>query len=130
MAKEPPHSFAACPPLSGPLGLDEEVTNSPRPQASRVQSEANDGLQVRQPQATQERPVRVLYVFAGVARKADIHDCLRQRLGERLVMQELDTQRGQGHELMQGGLWHSIRASISQGSFDVTIFSPPCSTWS
>ena len=88
-----------------------------------------------------ELPLRVLYLFAGVKRQADIGGALKsmvhawnsknphQRIALRL--HEVDTLRGgDDHNLTKKELKTSLLRSIREGEWDVVIVAPPCNTYS
>ena len=81
--------------------------------------------------------LRVLYLFAGVARRADIGDYLRKLVEEFNVVQgcnaivldlvEVDTLRGGlDHNLLNVDRQQQVLEEIAGDEFDVVIIAPPC----
>ena len=77
--------------------------------------------------------LRVLYIFAGIQRKADIEDCLCQFSQEfhfQLVMCCVDLLRSQDQDILQNDNWELLHARIQAREFDFVLITPPCSTFS
>ena len=76
--------------------------------------------------------VKVVYLFAGKQRKADIGEFLRaaeQQGRITLELKEFDIERTADHDLTNQGLWAEIFTLIESGEWTV-IVSPPCNTFS
>jgi hypothetical protein len=75
--------------------------------------------------------IRVLYVFAGKQRYADVRHWLtlfQSTRGYTLTMKEVDLVRGQ--DVNAPGFWDSIVEELKSNSYDVAIITPPCNTHS
>ena len=76
----------------------------------------------------------VLYLFAGKARKSDVHEHLKalcDKNGVTLHMVEIDTLRDEvQHDLSATSPWESIVQRVTQREFQVVIATPPCNTHS
>ena len=80
-----------------------------------------------------DEPLRVLYIFAGMKRKADIEDCLKQLANEfhfELKMHCVDLVRSEEDDVLRNNLWEDLAFRIKNRSFDFVIITPPCSTHS
>ena len=77
--------------------------------------------------------LRVLYLFCGKPRKADVHHYLRE-LSEAnnfdLHVREIDIERQASDNLLEAALWDTIFAELDSGNWDVILMSPPCNTFS
>lgn len=76
--------------------------------------------------------VKVVYLFAGKQRKADIGEFLRaaeQQGRIALELKEFDIERTADHDLTNQALWAEIFTLIESGEWTV-IVSPPCNTFS
>ena len=76
---------------------------------------------------------RVLYVFSGIRRKANLKYWLG--LGGKtasmdIVVEEVDVLHGSEHDLLNEDVWRKLRGRIKAGEFDAIVISPPCSTYS
>ena len=75
--------------------------------------------------------LKVLYVFAGMERKADINFYLRTTAGLLLEISEIDVLRDPcAHDVTRLGVWGGIMDSLKAGAWDVLVITPPCNTWS
>ena len=77
--------------------------------------------------------IRVLYVFSGLPRQADIRarlEFLQDQYSFVLQMVEFDLLRDQSHDVSLPHTWKHLCSLIDSGSFDVLIISPPCNTFS
>ena len=77
--------------------------------------------------------LKVLYVFCGLHRKADVREHLQEMCDSRhmvLLMLEYDLQRDPAHDVTNEELWARLMSRIASGEFDVVIITPPCNTWS
>ena len=85
--------------------------------------------------------LRVLYLFVGVVRRADIGDYLRRLVDEFnlaqgfiaivLVLVEVDTLRGgMDHNLLNLERQEKVLDAIAGDEYEVVIIAPPCSTFS
>ena len=80
------------------------------------------------------RTLRVLYLFAGAQRKADVREhlqdlCRTDSVG--LHFEEIDVLRDPiKHNLLDDSVWQSVLDQISAKKFDVVITTPPCDTFS
>ena len=85
---------------------------------------------------TQKLTVRVLYIFAGKARHADVGDWLRSMsiLQQfELFLVEIDLLRPGGpgvNDVLDEEVWGQLIAQMSAGLFDVLVITPPCNTFS
>ena len=76
--------------------------------------------------------VKVIYLFAGKQRKADIGEFLRtaeQQGRITLELKEFDIERAADHDLTNQDLWADIFTLIESGEWTV-IVSPPCNSFS
>ena len=77
--------------------------------------------------------LRVLYLFCGKPRKADVHHYLH-KLSEannfELHVREIDIERQASDNLLEATLWDTIFAELDSGNWDVILMSPPCNTFS
>ena len=81
--------------------------------------------------AQQPHLLRVLYVFAGQERKADINFYLRSTENLQLEISEIDVLRDpRAHDVTRQGVWSGIMESLAAGEWDVLVITPPCNTWS
>ena len=76
--------------------------------------------------------VKVMYLFAGKRRKADVGSYLKEahdagRIS--LVLKEYDIEISPQHDLTQKELWDDIWKTLEEGDW-VVIVSPPCNTFS
>lgn len=78
------------------------------------------------------KSLRVLYLFAGLPRKADIGFWLRELApdGAEASVEEFDLQRSEQDDITDDSLWFRILSKIQSGLYHVLITSPPCNTWS
>jgi hypothetical protein len=77
--------------------------------------------------------LKVLYLFAGAPRRADINSFLHaSSLAQEfdLNVREVDIARSESDDLSSAQLWEQLFAEIRDGKYDVIIMSPPCGTWS
>lgn len=78
--------------------------------------------------------LRVLYLFAGPRRRADISEFLKIRtsqLNVPLILEERDLlQHGAADDLANEDVWKEVSTSIRAGQYDVIVASPPCNTFS
>jgi len=75
--------------------------------------------------------VRVLYVFAGEERQADVGSFLRKMEADRIITLQLDeVDLLRGHDTLQGNLWPQFRQKILDDDYDVVLSTPPCHTHS
>ena len=86
------------------------------------------------PEVTQ---IRILYLFAGLQRQADMGDCFRKLAassdypGVQLHVEELDILRGgQNHDLLEGSRQREIIQGIRSGRYDLVRAAPHCNTFS
>ena len=95
------------------------------------QNSADAGVTVEPPK---EVPTwRVLYLFAGPERHADIKfflEKLAHQKGAVLQMEEWDILRDPSHDLTCDNNWQTVLDKIAGGSFDFIIAAPPCNTFS
>ena len=79
------------------------------------------------------RTVHVLYLFAGVERKADVQHYL-QELAKRdnicLKGLQLDILRNEGHDLHKEEVWTWVSQQLQSGVVDLFLVAPPCNTHS
>lgn len=76
--------------------------------------------------------VKVLYLFAGKQRQADVGSCLKQMQAKGQIVLELlefDIARSEDHDLRSDELWQRIIDRLRQGNWFL-IVSPPCNTFS
>ena len=76
--------------------------------------------------------LKVLYLFAGKRRQADVGSTLREasvQFGFTLQLEELDIERSPEHDLTDQALWDRIFEIIRDGGWCVLV-SPPCNTFS
>ena len=85
-----------------------------------------------QAEVSQKKTLKVMYLFAGKRRQSDVGSILRS-LEEKghfhLILEEIDIERGPGHDLRDERLWESIHAKLQEGDWFL-IVSPPCNTFS
>ena len=77
--------------------------------------------------------LKVVYVFAGHRRRADVHEHLNQlahTLGFRLEMHEFDLMRDPKHDVLQEEMWKNLKVMIQELKPFCVIATPPCSTYS
>ena len=77
--------------------------------------------------------LRVLYLFSGAARKADVHASLAELCKAQSVslqMSEVDICRDPSMDLLDSALATQYLQQISDSSWDVVIVTPPCSSFS
>ena len=79
--------------------------------------------------------VRVLYLFAGEHRQADMGSAFRRWADEwphvEVSITELDILRGgSAHDLLAPELQQEILNNIESGKFEIVLATPPCSTYS
>ena len=89
--------------------------------------------QPRVPSHTMVRKVRVLYLFAGAARRSDVHHFLAlkcEREGFQLTIKEIDLLRHKSHDVTDDALWTQLMEEIKLGLWDVFVCTPPCNTHS
>ena len=90
------------------------VTNDPPPEAVKV--------------------IRVLYLFAGIKRKASVKEYIAKyckKFHFKVKMFEIDILRcGRRHDLRYGPRRRKYLELIKAGNYDVVLASPPCSTFS
>jgi hypothetical protein len=76
--------------------------------------------------------LRVLYLFAGKRRRADIREHLEHmchKLGYKLLMKEVDLElHGLADDLLDDKIWDNELASLANGDWDVLLGTPPCNT--
>ena len=80
-----------------------------------------------------KRTLRVLYLFAGVSRKADIRECLTEICAVHSVSLqfiEIDLVRDPSHDVSDDDIWETLLAQVRSHCFDFVLVTPPCSTWS
>ena len=76
---------------------------------------------------------RVLYLFAGPERHADIRFHLKQLAdsqGIKLCMEEFDILRDKAQDLTLEDVWSKLWKRVNAGEFDFIILAPPCNTFS
>ena len=80
--------------------------------------------------STSGRRIRLLYFFAGQARKGDVRSYLHELQGTEchVDIEEFDLERGQN--LLSDEIWLPLLRRIKTGEFDLLLLSPPCHTWS
>ena len=79
------------------------------------------------------KTLKVLYLFCGVPRKADVKQCLKKLAVKHqfeLEIREVDIERSSDDDLTKSQLWDELLEQIRSGQFDVVFMSPPCNTWS
>ena len=79
------------------------------------------------------KTLKVLYLFCGTPRKADVKHCLKKLAFKRhfeLEIREVDIERSSDDDLTKSQLWDELLEQIRSGFFDVVFVSPPCNTWS
>ena len=77
--------------------------------------------------------MKVLYLFCGVPRKADVKQCLKKLASKHqfeLEIREVDIERSSDDDLTKSQLWDELLEQIRSGHYDVIFMSPPCNTWS
>ena len=77
--------------------------------------------------------MHVLYLFAGVERKADVRNYLVE-LAKRdnfcLKGLQLDILRNEGHDLHRDDVWRWVSQQLQSGMVDLFLVAPPCNTHS
>ena len=85
-------------------------------------------------QATgKSRSWRVLYLFAGPERHADIRFHLKQLANSQgigLCMEEFDILRDKSQDLSSDEVWEALLERVMRSDFDFIILAPPCNTFS
>ena len=77
--------------------------------------------------------LRVVYVFAGHRRRADVREhleSLAEQFSFELVMHEVDLVRGSDQDVLQEEYWKSLIQQIRDLRPFCIIATPPCSTFS
>ena len=77
--------------------------------------------------------LRVIYIYAGKSRKADIRACLWEICKDKgwlLVMEEIDVVRDpKAHDTMKTDNWDSIKLRIVTRRMFIVVVTPPCESW-
>ena len=76
--------------------------------------------------------VKVMYLFAGQRRQADVGSCLNKMSTDGLIdlkLLEFDIERSEAHDLRSNTLWEQIHTTLQEGRWFL-IVSPPCNTFS
>ena len=82
------------------------------------------------------REVRILYVFAGASRHADVGHWLREMASEqdfKLTLEEVDILRPGGagtNDVLDKQVWRGYVDKIRNGLFQALVMTPPCNTHS
>ena len=79
------------------------------------------------------RSFRVVYVFAGKERHSDVRHWLStfaNSFNIQFDMQEIDTERGERYNILEGNLWESLMLQLDSGNIQFWIITPPCNTHS
>ena len=77
--------------------------------------------------------MRVLYLFCGLPRKADIREFLQKFASSdefEFEIREVDIERSSDDDLAESSLWSDLLDQVKRGRWDVVVLSPPCGTWS
>ena len=77
--------------------------------------------------------MHVLYLFAGVERKADVRHYLEQlaiKDNVRLLGLQVDILRDEGHNLHKEEAWAWVSQQLQSGLVDLLLVAPPCNTHS
>ena len=77
--------------------------------------------------------LRIVYVFAGHRRRADVHEHLQTLAGEfgfTLEMHEFDLLRDEKQNLLDENFWEELKTLIRNVRPFCVIATPPCSTYS
>ena len=85
------------------------------------------------PKPGKSGPWRVLYLFAGPERHADIKfhlQALADSEGITSLMTEFDILRNKSQDLTSDDVWDKLWARVVAGEFDFIIMAPPCNTFS
>ena len=88
------------------------------------------------PPAIIEPPARqfhVLYLFAGMPRRADIKAelmAIAAASSREVAVEEVDICRGSGHDMLDDRVFNICLHKIRQRHYDVVIVTPPCNTFS
>ena len=129
---------------SDPLGpaVPSSLVSVPFAPVAKSRSGADTGTDSVPPNAIPaEIPWRILYLFAGRQRQADLEDALRaqvQRFNDgspqvtvRLAMTQVDTLRGgSAHDLLSEERQRAHLSAIGNGQYDLVLVAPPCNTFS
>lgn len=87
-----------------------------------------------EPQGNVSQPqLKVVYVFAGHRRRADVREHLEdlaKSQGFTLNLHEVDLVRGQDHDVLDETVWTNLVSFIRDFSPFCIIATPPCSTYS
>ena len=78
----------------------------------------------------EQRPIsrfKLLYLFAGQPRKADLADFLDRTDIEVVAV---DILLDESRDVADSEYWDALRARVRQGVFDLVLVSPPCNTFS
>ena len=85
-----------------------------------------------QAEVSQKKTLKVMYLFAeseGSRMLCSILRSLEEKGHFHLILEEIDIERGPGHDLRDEQLWESIHAKLQEGDWFL-IVSPPCNTFS
>ena len=77
--------------------------------------------------------LKVLYIFCGKPRRADIREYLQNKCSGRgwvLHMDEIDIERNAADDCIDDAVWARILNRVANSEFQVAIVSPPCNKWS
>ena len=92
------------------------------------------GPQQEGPPTEGPTPLNVLYIFAGLQRKADVHHFLLQKCsaaGHDLKMDEVDIVRNpQAGDVRNDAVWVPLLQLVATGHYFCVICTPPCNPWS
>ena len=114
---------------SEPRAVPINVVHESEPRsgsASRGMDVRHKLHEVRAEQADKKREIKLLYLFAGPARKGDAEEMGRQ-LGMDVV--RYDTQRSKHHHLLDDLIWDGIIKDVEAGVYDGVLMAPPCGTF-
>ena len=89
----------------------------------------------KRPQDHVAATVRILYLFAGKERKADLRDHIITLLGKggskcKLIMHEVDIARSGEHDLLNSERCAKFVEGVRRGDWDICFVTPPCNSWS
>ena len=120
-------------PLAEPFNSQAAFAESQEPfvsPESQLNSLSSDQV------STDCREVRILYVFAGASRHADVGHWLRKMAveqGFKLTVEEVDILRPGGagtNDVLDKQVWRGYVDKINSGLFQALVMTPPCNTHS
>ena len=115
---------------STPSAAHLPTARTQQPPGASTGSSASAGVPAP---ATPQVEFRVLYLFAGRPRKADLKDCLVMHGKDKrfkVIVEEVDITRSASQDLSNGDYFNQQLIRIRSGRYDLVMVTPPCSSWS